>query len=244
MDYQHLQTLKKASLAIVLGLLTCNWPLQAAFAIELNLPDNPSFPDLRETRRSRCSCLFSYPLHIQALVPKSSGGTTVSLSPTFYIYVPPNQTDGARFGIEDENGKEIYETVLNHPIPAGVISFTIPTTPDAPVLEVGKNYYWYFQVRCQKNDYNDFVQGWIRRVELSDTQKQELAAASPSDRINLYAKAGLWYELLDTVVQLRRQQPVDSPLTATLTTQWANILSHEKVELQNWAKEPLASCCD
>lgn len=227
-----------------MGLLTCNWPLQAAFAIELNLPNNPSFPTRRTGSSTRCPCLGPSLLEIQAIVPKSLVGTTTLVSPTFHVYIPPNHAYGARFGIEDEHGKIIYETVLDRPIPAGVVSFTLPTTPDAPVLEVEKNYYWYFQIMCEKNGYGDFAEGWIQRVELSDTQKQELAAASPSDRINLYAKAGLWYELLDTVVQLRRQQPVDSPLTATLTTQWANILSHEKVELQNWAKEPLASCCD
>lgn len=246
MHYQHLQTLKKASLATVFGLLSCSWSLQAAFAVELNLPDNPSFPTRRAGGGTRCPCFTSDRPEIQALVPKSLVGTTALVSPTFYVYMPPNQTYGAEFGIEDENGKPIYSTVINRPIPAGVVGFTLPTTPDAPVLEVGKNYYWYFQVICSEavNSRGDFAEGWIRRVELSNPQKQELAEASLSDRINIYAKAGLWYELLDSVVQLRHQQPSDSPLAATLTADWENILSNEKVELQNWAKEPLASCCD
>uniref|UniRef100_A0ACD5GNS0 DUF928 domain-containing protein n=1 Tax=Desertifilum tharense IPPAS B-1220 TaxID=1781255 RepID=A0ACD5GNS0_9CYAN len=238
------------SMLFRVGLASClsavlGWSLPAIALEQLNLPDNLGLPGRREGGGTRSPCLIQDSPHIQAIVPKSLVGKTASANPTFYVYIPPNTAQGAEFGIEDANGKELYSQTIQQSITSGIISFNLPPEQMAQ-LQPGQDYYWYFQLICDANinqgigSRDDFAEGWIHRVELDESFQRTLAQTAPRDRINLYAKEGLWYELLDTLAQLRRDATTDTPQAEA---EWYSILRHEQVQLNELVQQPLVACC-
>ena len=176
------------------------------------------------------------PTNTTALIPKSTMGRTVSGNPTFFYYVPTTFDKTVEFELADEADKTIYKSSFRMIAKApGIVSVTLPTA-NAASLEVGKNYHWYFTIKCNPND-NEMdivVSGWINRVEMSADLKSQLdRAASTGDRLSIYAKESLWYEYITTLADLRRSHPADS----ALTVKWTELLS--AVELEKIAQQPL-----
>lgn len=208
-----------------------NQPLNASWnAFD---PPDRGVPGRREgggTRGPEC------PTTTTALIPKSTMGRTVSAKPTFFYYVPAALDKTVEFELADEADKTIYKTSFRMIAKApGIVSVTLPAA-SAASLEVGKNYHWYFTIKCNPNDAEAdiVVSGWINRVELTPALKAQLdGVASESDRLSIYAKESLWYEYLSTLADLRRSQPSDS----ALTLKWTELLS--AVELEKIAQQPL-----
>jgi len=196
-------------------------------------PPNRGVPGRREgggTRGPEC------PTSTTALIPKSTMGRTISAKPTFFYYVPAALDKTVEFELADEADKTIYKTSFRMIAKApGIVSVTLPAD-SAASLEVGKNYHWYFTIKCNPNDTEAdiVVSGWINRVEITPALETQLdGVASDGDRLSIYAKESLWYEYLTTLANLRRSQPTDS----ALTVKWTELLS--SVELEKIAQQPL-----
>ncbi|HLO50083.1 MAG TPA: DUF928 domain-containing protein [Kamptonema sp.] len=196
-------------------------------------PPDRGVPGRREgggTRGPEC------PTSTTALIPKSTMGRTVSANPTFFYYVPAVLDKTVEFELADEADKTIYKTSFRMIAKApGIVSVTLPAASGSS-LEIGKNYHWYFTIKCNPNDTEAdiVVSGWINRVEITPDLKAQLdRSTSESDRLSIYAKESLWYEYLTTLANLRRSQPTDS----ALTVKWTELLS--AVELEKIAQQPL-----
>ncbi|MDB9512864.1 DUF928 domain-containing protein [Kamptonema animale CS-326] len=196
-------------------------------------PPDRGVPGRREgggTRGPEC------PTSTTALIPKSTMGRTISANPTFFYYVPATLDKTVEFELADEADKTVYKTSFRMIAKApGIVSVTLPTA-NAASLEVGKNYHWYFTIKCNPNDSEAdiVVSGWINRVEMTTGLKSQLdGVGSERDRLNIYAKESLWYEYITTLADLRRSQPADS----ALTVKWTELLS--AVELEKIAQQPL-----
>jgi Domain of Unknown Function (DUF928) len=178
------------------------------------------------------------PTAITALIPRSTMGRTISAKPTFFYYIPialNNKT--VEFKLADERDrifyKKSFQMVTNG---AGIISVSLDADANSPALEVGKNYRWYFTVKCNPNSYGDdnsLVFGWINRVALAPTVKTELDRSSDRDRLSILTQQALWHEYLATLVKLR----LSSPRDASLALKWSETLS--SVGLDRFAREPL-----
>jgi hypothetical protein len=70
------------------------------------------------------------------------------------------------------------------------------------------------------------------RVRPDPTLAQRIQQATPKDRVALYANAGLWYETVATLVELRRARPNDNELAQA----WNKLLN--SVGLDNSFKRP------
>lgn len=244
----HTQGIIRKGVASFLGLLVFSWPT-GILAGPLNLPEQVGLPGRREGGGTRGECLRGKML--TAIVPKSNTGKTLSEYPTFFVYVPASlqswadTVKGAEFGIEDENGNEIYSDVVTLPDNYGIVSVSIPSTPNAPKLEVGKNYTWYFHVICdwQNNPLDrssiHYVESRIQRVEPSEELAIWLKEKSARDRVDMLAEKGMWYDMIATLAELRRDRPGDLLLAA----EWARLLRHDQVQLSDLAEEPLVNCC-
>ena len=196
-------------------------------------PPDRGVPGRREgggTRGPDC------PTSTTALIPKSTMGRTISAKPTFFYYVPAALDKTVEFELADEADKTIYKTSFRMIAKApGIVSVTLPAD-NAASLEVGKNYHWYFTIKCNPNDTEAdiVVSGWINRVDMTQTLKDRLdQAASAGERLSIYAQESLWYEYLNTLADLRRSEPTDS----ALTVKWTELLS--SVELEKIAQQPL-----
>ncbi len=179
------------------------------------------------------------PTAITALIPQSTMGQTISAKPTFFYYLPVALDKTVQFELADERDKTIYKKSFRMVTSrAGVVSVSLGSDGNSPALEVGKNYQWYFTIKCNPKNYQDqvLVSGWINRTAVAPTVKTELDR-SPSRRaqLRIFAQQGLWYEYLATLAQLR----VESPSDASLAIEWSEVLS--SVELGKIAQEPLVA---
>ncbi|MEG4392457.1 DUF928 domain-containing protein [Microcoleus sp. BROC3] len=176
---------------------------------------------------------------LTALIPQSTMGQTISATPTFFYYLPVALDKTVQFELADERDKTLYKKSFRMVTSrAGIVSVSLGSDGNSPALEVGKNYQWYFTIKCNpKNTTDDvLVSGWINRTALAPTVKIELDR-SPDSRakLSIFAQQGLWYEYLATLAQLRMESPSD----ASLALKWLEVLN--SVELGNIAQQPLVT---
>ena len=174
---------------------------------------------------------------LMPLVPTNAFGTTVEENPTLFWYVPQTSAQSAEFILLDQHDQELYKTTLPLKKTPGIISFQLPTEV---ALEMDKHYRWQFSLTCDANvpSANPFVEGQIERVELSQSLTKSLERSQTLDRPEIYAKAGIWYDALSTLAELRCQRPGD----ALLSHRWTTLL--KSVELNDLATEPLSQFCN
>ncbi|MBC1223186.1 DUF928 domain-containing protein [Nostoc sp. UCD121] len=158
-------------------------------------------------------------------------GLTTSSHPTFWFYVPDVTTVSADFVLQNEDGETIYQTPVSLSGTPGIVSLSLPST--ASSLKISKRYHWYFNIYCNQEQSPIFVNGWIKRIELSPVLKSQLEKATPKQRVALYATNGIWYESLTASAELRRIEPKHAD--------WARML--QAVGLNNIALEPIVDCC-
>jgi hypothetical protein len=154
--------------------------------------------------------------------------------PTFFVYVPAMGVQKGEFTLwSDDQTELLTEKTVPLPEQAGVIALTLP---EEIVLEPGDTYYWTLEVLCNDDDRsrNAFVEGLVQRVTPDASLVSQLSTASPKDRPALYANAGLWYETIASLAQLRYENPTD----ASLQSEWENLLN--SVNLDAIAGAPLA----
>jgi hypothetical protein len=199
-------------------------------------PPEEGVPGRREgggTRGLECTATNA----LTALIPQSTMGQTISAKPTFFYYVPVALDKTVQFELADDRDKTVYKKSFRMVTSrAGIVSVSLGSDGNSPALEVGKNYQWYFTIKCNPKNYRDevLVSGWINRTAVAPTLKTELDR-SPDNRarLSIFAQQGLWYEYLATLAQLRTESPSD----ASLALKWSEMLS--SVQLGKIAQEPL-----
>ena len=200
-------------------------------------PPQEGVPGRREgggTRGLECS---TAPTALTALIPQSTMGQTLSAKPTFFYYLPVAVDKTVQFELADERDKTVYKKSFRMVTSrAGVVSVSLDSDDNSPALEVGKNYQWYFTIKCNAKNYTTdevLVSGWINRTALPPNVKTELDRSPSRAKLNIFAQQGLWYDYLATLAQLRRESPSD----ASLAREWSAVLN--SVQLGKIAQEPL-----
>ncbi|MDY7015827.1 MAG: DUF928 domain-containing protein [Cyanobacteriota bacterium] len=168
------------------------------------------------------------------LLPGDQTGYTVSPRPTIYLYVPPTSPRQVFFSIQDENFEPHYHATLNLSGGGGIVSVTLPE--NAPELETGKYYTWFFAPLeadgiLQPDNYG--ARGWIKRVEAPGAMG-ETVPPTHLERATLYAKEGIWYDTLALLLAARQAQPDNETIAQT----WIELL--EQVGLDEIARSPIA----
>lgn len=168
---------------------------------------------------------------LTALIPETGWGLTTAEQPTLWFYVPYSSSLSGEFVLMDEANQTVYQTPLTLTGTPGIISLSLPST--AAKLEIGKRYHWYLNIYCQPEQPPLFVEGWIKRVELSSDIKVQLEQATPQQRVALYADNGIWHDALTASAELRRTDPKNA--------EWAALL--QAIGRDNVASEPIVECC-
>jgi len=192
------------------------------------------FRDSAEAQRP----IALFPITAEETVPGEATApigvaTTVEAHPTFFVYVPELGVDNGEFTLWSEDQSDVLAIKnIQLPAQAGVIPIAVPEDVS---LEVGKTYYWTLEVLCNEDDRsrNTFVEGLVQRVPPTATLVSRLEQVEPRDRLFLYVNAGLWYEALTTLAQLRTQDPTDTSLQAD----WETLL--DSANLDGVADAPL-----
>jgi hypothetical protein len=183
----------------------------------------------------RGSCDFSEEKPVP-LLPTTEPILTAAKYPTFFVDIPKSSAKEAELLLfSSDKEQEVYKTTVTLPDKPGIVSFSLPADGTLPPLEVGKIYYWQLSVICDSQDRekNMLVEGPVQRVELNPNIVNELKKASPREHPAIYAEAGIWYDAVTSLAQLRRSSPNDS----TIAADWAELL--KSVELDAIAQKPL-----
>lgn len=214
-------------------------------------PDgNIGSPGRREGGGTRGPCIQnSANDKVMALVPVNGFGTTTAQYPTFSVYLPPLLPESnpeiefvlKTAAVKIDEQKEIYKTKFKISRGSGIISFTLPNASNLPALELNKNYFWSVTLICNPEDVNigdlsgnKVVSGVIRRVTPNANVQQELERTqSWRDRVIIYAKAGIWYDALSNLAEMRRRNPND-PI---VVSDWQQLL--KSVGMEKLAQEPI-----
>lgn len=173
-------------------------------------------------------CIEPQDAKVTALVPNQGVGATAAPYPTVFWYMPKSSASEVELRVQDAKQYDIYSTkytlaksadgvVVGSP---GIMSFSLPAFANLSPLEVGQEYDWHVTVICppDSSEYSDnsnniVASGRIVPVRPDLTLAQRIQQATPQDRVALYANAGLWYETVATLVELRRDRPNDTELT-------------------------------
>ena len=159
------------------------------------------------------------------LLPTSKLGFTFLPNPTFFVYVPKTSAIAVEFTLENQEGKGIYQNRVNLTNSPSIISFQLD--PKQVSLEVGKDYKWLVSVVCETGDPEDtFSEGIIRRIKPNPDLIKKLEKASAIERVDIYAKSGIWHEAMANLAQLRLAQPNSPELKST----WLNLLKSSSLE--------------
>ncbi len=153
------------------------------------------------------------------LAPVTHVGQTTSLHPTFAWFVPHSQQIPMEFTLyefdtNDQPSKLAYKQQLQSS--PGIMTLSLPQ--QAQGLTVGKKYLWQLESLCNRNrpSRNLLVRAEIEVVPTPSNLKIALSnQGESSERVNLYAEAGMWYDALSEALasSANRQQ---AKVTASL----------------------------
>ena len=195
-------------------------------------PPNENHPKVTKAGASRGShCALNSQESISPftpLLPSSNFGLTVSSHPTVLAHIPTSSAEYIFFTLRDEVSEETFQTILPISPQSGIIGIDIPR--EAPALEVGKTYKWSFALMCNDKLRPDSptVEGFIKRIQPEYELANKLEKFEDND-INvaaLYGKAGIWYDTLSTLVNLKQNEPQDRNLKKI----WDNLLLNVGLE--------------
>ena len=136
-----------------------------------------------------------------AVMPDSFFGKTIEARPTILVYVPASDASEAVFSIKDEVKNSVYEMTVPVPSSGGVVAVELPAS--APELTVNQNYQWYLALKVdgQLEPASPFVDGWVKRVNMSS----DMAAAGNDaiSEIEALGSNGIWYDTAAKLASLK-----------------------------------------
>ena len=134
---------------------------------------------------------------------------TSSAYPTFWFRVPNtmNEITQMKFVVTElETGKKIYDRSIRDQ-KSGIIGITLPKEQKY-ALSPETNYAWSLEVDCSQTDEETQIalEGWLSRVSPSKLQDR-LAAASKTERHQIYWQHNLLYDALTELARHRIAEP-------------------------------------
>lgn len=184
---------------------------------------------------TRGECAVKRPEQLIALVPENNLVLTQQAYPSMLFHIPQTSKPMTmELVLQDDNYNLVYEKTLTKngseiKTDSGeIINLNLLDSASLRPLVTGKTYRWYLSIICNPNNRarDIVVDGWIKRVAVEPDFAKKIEQASLAERVNLYAKAGLWQDAITTLVELRYAQPGDSSLAAS----WTQLLKSEKLD--------------
>jgi Domain of Unknown Function (DUF928) len=205
-------------------------------------PPKRGTPPGKEGTGSRGDCIYQQDKPpLTRIIGGHQSQFTVKDYPTIWVYLPytDRESTNGEFSLQDGD-VEVFRTHLKLPNKSGIVGISLPST--IPVLKVGKEYRWYFDINCSRNVSVDNSQtpasltGVVQRKLISVELERDLKTAkTPLDKIFVYAKYNIWYEAITDLAKLRLSEPNN----ATFKKAWVQLLNTESLGLGKIAQEPL-----
>ena len=174
--------------------------------------DRPGRRESGGTRGPGEICISGKVPVLALLLPKTNVGLTTAAYPRFFWYTPNNTAQQVRFSLYkvDRQLRQrtlIYEKSFKPIQQAGISSFSLPKDGKIAPLAINQNYLWSVSIICNLQDTspNSIITsyGWLQRVQLDRKLANKLPKLSQSNRLSIYSQAGLWFDFLATLADLR-----------------------------------------
>jgi hypothetical protein len=137
-------------------------------------------------------------------------GFTIEAQPSLYWFLAQDTSSALEFTLRDDRSiSPIIDTRLPSPAQAGVHRTSLK---DLGIkLEVGVQYKWYVTLlQGPEASSKDIVAGGaIERLDLFDEALRHLEVPKTEDKVNRYAKAGIWYDAIRAISEQIEASPND-----------------------------------
>lgn len=154
-----------------------------------------------------------------ALVPNAQTlAYTYADRPTFFAYMPPAPTEAVFFSIQTEAGDPVYHTFIQVPPEGGIVRLTLPE--EAPALEPGVNYAWFFVPIEPGSTLQPDSPGsvaWIQRLGDRPDNLNPQGADPSLEQATALAAEGVWY---DTLAVLSEGMMAQNATAGSASTPW------------------------
>ena len=181
-----------------------------------NLPPPPDTGSPEEdfsaggTRDSHLTKVCGVNGHLAYLLGNKNRELTLSAYPTFWFYISNNaqQITQIKFVLAElETKKKIYERTVRVP-KTGAMGIALPHQQQYS-LSANVNYSWSLEVDCaeSKGEPAIALEGWLYRVASTPDLQNQLAAASQSEKYQVYLQHNLLYDALNDLAQRRLAEP-------------------------------------
>ncbi len=158
---------------------------------------------------------------IAAITPRHAG-LTLREQPTLYWFTSQLMQDnstGEPLDLEFVlNSDESTSPVLRIPIVVSQSGFQSIKLSDYGIrLKPEIKYTWFVSVvpDYQKRSHDSSVKGEIQRINPSESLINDLSQSSDDKITSIYAKHGIWYDMMTSLHDAITQNPTDSQLTDT-----------------------------
>ncbi|MBC1236281.1 DUF928 domain-containing protein [Nostoc sp. 2RC] len=156
-------------------------------------------------------------------------GLTSREQPSFWFYIPYEKSSikSLEFVLQTDNDTTIYRQNITAPPIPGIVRVQLQNQKN--ILEANKPYHWFFKVKVACDSQpgtSNYVEGWVQRVNLDVSLREQIKKSSPREQAAIYAKNGIWYDALTTIAELRLTNVDDSQLAKD----WENLLQVVKLE--------------
>jgi Domain of Unknown Function (DUF928) len=159
---------------------------------------------------------------IAALIPTNDGkfvGVAITDRPTFWFYISPTFSELAlksmKFTLKNQQEEELWSTKLLTSS-AKIGSGLMPITYRGDSLKADGIYYWelsYQQTDVQQGKTRVFDEKLHGNLQKETFTSLPLSQKLP-DKINAYARNGIWYDLITELITQKQQNPGDLQLAA------------------------------
>lgn len=186
-------------------------------------PSAPKQPGSNITRSGSCSPNSTGEL--TALAPLSHVGQTTSTHPTFAWFVPDHVPYPLEFRLF-VNQQRLYRTEMQSQ--PGIMQFSLPQTQTG--LTAGQHYTWQVVLVCNPNSPSSNIvvtaeMGVVKQS--SDLQGQLAKLQNVQQRVDLYAKNGLWFDAFAEALK----EPSNQTIVVNLLNSLAQV---EAQQLKEW----------
>lgn len=203
-------------------------------------------PEDTQAVGAQSSCIAEGNKPFVALVPTDGVGETMAEHPTIAWYSPNISAKEAaapmvEFVLTDTSNRQVYSA--RYPLVkssngiVGAPGIMRLAVNNLYPLEIGQEYRWTLKFMCDARDAQNpeslYVEGAFKRVAADPNFARLVAQATPQERLAMYADRKLWYETLNTLIELRRDRPND----VSLAEAWDRLLN--VVGLGTISKEPV-----
>lgn len=200
--------------------------------LEFRIPPQDQPRTVGGATRANADCQPTAQVPFIPVVPTTTSvNLTTSGRPTFFWatgYKQPMEI----VVVEEATQAIVWNQVVLAPQP-GIVSVRLPA--HGPELVPDKEYGWYVMVQCDPRQLaaNPIIYSYIKRVQPASDLSRQLQKASLQQHPAIYAAAGIWFETLTSLTELRRIQPQNQEYSED----WRSLL--ESVKLHKIVQQPL-----